>query len=195
MPPIQTLDSTVIDPHYSVFRDVLAPTFRTQLGSGALQARRAYPRPCYQFRLQATHESKAQAEALYGFYLYHQGDTPFYFSGQEWGVIASPLLVGFGNAAQTHFLLPNRNITAGPLVYVAAAPAYDTPVLTSVTLTTSSGLIVFAAAPAVDAKITASYSCRYKCVFYNDGELLLAEEQFYAQLFRYQGLTLREVIP
>jgi hypothetical protein len=195
MPPVMTLNSSILDPHYSIFRDVIAPTLRTKLGGGASSARRLYERPVYQFRLQATHESQPQAEAIYGFYLYHQGDTPFWFDGNQWGTISTPLLVGFGTATQTHYFLPNRHITGSLLVSVTAAPAYDTPVLTAVTATGSSGLIVFAAPPAADAKITATYTCRYKVIFFHEGEVLLSEEQFYNQLYRYQGLVLREVVP
>ena len=96
MPPMQTLDSTVLDFHYSVWRDAIAPTLRTSLGGGASQFRRLYERPVYQFRLQAMHEEPARIEALYGFFLYHQGDTPFWFTGKEWGAPSTPVLVGFG---------------------------------------------------------------------------------------------------
>jgi hypothetical protein len=150
--------------------------------------RRVYERPLYQFRLHASHETRASAEALYGFALYHMGDIPFYWSGNTWGTVTNAVYVGFGTGAQTHFFLPNRNILSGPTVRVAGTP-------TGVTLTASSGLIVFTGAPADTALITAeAYTCRYKCVFWNDSDVLLSEELFANQLSRFEGIVIREVV-
>jgi hypothetical protein len=190
MPPMQTIDQLIVDPHYSVFREVVAPTLRSRVGGGAMQVRRLYERPIYQFRLRAAQETKAQAEALYGFYLYHQGDIPFWFGGKEWGTVATPILTAFGNGTQTQFFLHNRNITGSLQVYLNGVLADPQP-----SLTASSGMITFASAPGADVKITASYTCRYKCVFHSEDDVLLTEEEFYRQLFRYEGLVLRELVP
>jgi len=185
-----TLDNLIVDPHYSVFRDIVAPTLRSRVGGGAMQVRRLYERPVYQFRLRAVHETKAQAEALYGFYLYHQGDVPFWFGGKQWGTVATPILTAFGDGSRTQFFLHNRHITGSLQVYLNDVLANPQP-----TLTASSGLITFSAAPGLDVKITASYTCRYKCVFHGEGEALLTEEEFYLALFRYEGIVLRELVP
>jgi hypothetical protein len=189
--PIQTLTTTILDPHYSIHRETLAPTQRSPIGGGGVILRRFYERPLYQFRLHASHENAAFSQAFYAFAHYHQGDTPFWYGGDKWSAPhnATPATVGYGTGAQTHYYLPNRNILTGPTVKVDG-------VTTAVTLTASSGLIVFGAAPADGTLITAeAYTCKYKCVFWNDGDVLLSEEYFANQLSRFEGILLRELFP
>lgn len=184
--PIQSL---VLDMHYSIVRDVIAPTSRARIGGGAVQVRRLYERPLYRFRVHATHEKRADAEPFAAFAVYHQGDIPFLWSGREYGTVTNAVLVGFGNGTQTNFFLPNRRILTGPTVKVDGTP-------TGVTLTASSGLIVFAAAPADQTKITAEvYTSEYKCLFWNDSEVLSSEEMFYNQLSKFEGIILQEIFP
>jgi hypothetical protein len=185
--PIQTLQ---LDVHYSITRETIAPTQRSFSGGGGVLLRRVYERPLYLFRLHASHEDRASAEAFYGFAAYHMGDIPFYWNGNAWGTVTNAQLVGFGTGSQTHFFLPHRNILSGPTMKVAGVTE------AGFTLTASSGLIVFNSAPADQAIITAeAYTCRYKCVFWMDGDTLLSEELFYQALSRFEGITIREVVP
>jgi hypothetical protein len=160
------------------------------MGGGGVQVRRQFERPLYQFRVHASQEARASAQALYGFAAYHQGDIPFWYSGDIWATPhnTTPGLVGFGDGVTTHFLLPNRHILSGPTMRVAGV------VEAGFTLTASSGLIVFSSAPADQAIITAeAYTCRYKCVFWMGEEVLLSEEQFYQAMSRFEGIILREL--
>src|SRR5262245_39437335 len=133
--PAQTL---TLDVHYSITREIIAPTQRSASGGGGFYLRRNFERPVYQFRLHASHENRTAAQSFYSFLQYHQGDIAFWYSGDIWATPhnSTPALVGFGTEAQTHFFLPNRNILSGPTVKVDN-------VSTAVTLTASSGLIVF----------------------------------------------------
>lgn len=186
--PIQTL---TLDTHYSVFRRIVAPRLATGIGAGATQVRRMYQRPVYQFTIKDSHAVKSAAEALYGFAQYHQGDIAFYWSGNEWGTIANKILFGFGDGVKTQFFLNNRNITTGTI------QAYKDGVLASPqpTIDLTSGLLTFSAAVADQVKLEATYSCKYKVVFDVDSEVLMNEELFYNQLYRYEGIKLREVVP
>jgi hypothetical protein len=186
-PPIQTFAPEL---HYSVIRELLSPTRRISLGGGATGQRRHYERAVWRFRLHATHEVKSALEDISSFYLQHMGDVPFYFSGEQWGTVSTPIHVGWGTGAQTHYFLPNRHVTGSLSVRVAGVVASPPP-----TLTGSSGLIVFSAAPAADAEIRASYTCRYKCIFWNEDEVLLSEEEFVHHLFTIEGIVLSEVVP
>ena len=185
--PMQTL---AIDTHYSIFRRILAPRVQNRLGGGAMQVRRLYERPVYEFGIHDSHAVKTMAETIYGFLQYHQGDTPFWFAGNEWGNIQSPILVGFGDGARTQFFLNNRNITTSTIqMYVNATPTG----ISSIDL--PSGLVTFGAAPASNATISATYQCTYKCVFAVGQDVLQSEEQFYKQLYKYEGITLQELVP
>jgi hypothetical protein len=187
MPPIQTLSLSY---NYSVVREILAPRQVASLGSGAVLVRRKWTRPAYRFRIHALQITKAEMEAFYGFVTYHQGDIAFWFDGNEWGNVASAILVGFGNNSQRDFFLPNRNVTIGTLqMYVSDVPTnvenvnYD------------SGRVRFATAPGTDARITAVYNCRYKCAFWVDDEAMLSFENFTLQLHNVEGIVLREIVP
>lgn len=180
-----------IDPHYSVFRDILAPALTVPLGGGTVQARRRYARPVYQFRVQDRHATKAQAEYIYSFMQYHQGDIPFFFSGGPWSIVELPLLFGFGDGVRTEFFLNNRHIITGTLTTYADT-VLDSP-LPSIDL--ASGLLTYATPPADQARLTAGYQCEYKCTFVSQGETLQSEEHTYANLFKYEGIILREVVP
>lgn len=186
--PIQTLTT---DTHYSIFRSIIAPRLATGIGAGATQVRRKYQRPVYRFAIKDSHAVVSAAESLYGFLQYHQGDIAFYWSGNEWGTVNNAILFGFGDGVKTQFFLNNRNITTGTL------QAYKDAVLASPqpTIDLTSGLLTFSAAVADQVKLTATYSCRYKCVFDLDGDVLQNEENFYKNLFKYEGIHLREVVP
>lgn len=322
----------VIDPHYSVVRQTMAPQFTTPIGAAAFQARRGWERPVFQFRLRLQQEAKDYAEYLYGFYIERQGDRWFWFDGKQWGDLDSAVLVGYGNGTQTQFFVPNRHIISdfdsfegglwtadvgsgwvlernrrhartgffvakrtstgngaiqrdigfearpnwtfsisalfktapgtdgqayvgiawydeggnflsftnaaavmGELsTYTASSGSITAPanaftgnarlvvenqtsgtwyaddilviptssmiveqegVGVTVSLMNSSGLITFAAAPADGAEIRALYRCRYKTAFVVEGQVLLTDEEFYNQTYRYEGITLREVVP
>src|SRR5262245_8024029 len=96
--PIQTLS---LDTHYSIFRRQIAPTLRTKLGGGAVQVRRQYQRPVYEFTIKDSHAIQSAAEAFYGFAQYHQGDIAFLWSGGPWGTVSTPILFGFGDGTRT----------------------------------------------------------------------------------------------
>jgi len=186
--PIQTL---TLDTHYSIWRHMVAPRLATGIGAGATQVRRMYQRPVYRFTIKDSHAVKSAAEALYGFAQYHQGDIAFYWSGNAWGTIANKILFGFGDGTRTQFFLNNRHITTGTLqAYTDGVLANPQP-----TIDLPSGLLTFSTAVADQVKLEATYNCRYKVVFELDSETLMHEEMFYAQLYKYEGITLREVVP
>lgn len=187
-PPMQTL---TLDTHYSIHRRIHAPRLSQRTGGGSSQVRRLWERPAYSFVLQDSHAIKSAAEALYGFMQYHQGDRPFWFSGNEWGNAETPLHVDYGDGTRTQFLLNNRWITTGTLqAYTDGTLASPQP---SIDLPT--GLLTYTTAPADQARLTASYQCVYRCVFAPDGEVLQDEEMFYAKLYRYQGIQVQELVP
>jgi hypothetical protein len=119
---IQTLS---LDVHYTITRDIIAPTQRSPSGGGGVMFRRLYERPLYQFTLRAVHEHRASAQALYGFAHYHQGDIAFWYSGDIWATphTTTAALIGFGDGARTHFFLPNRHILSGPTIKVNGSGA------------------------------------------------------------------------
>ena len=98
-PPIQTFTAEI---HYSVIREMLAPTRRVQLGGGATGNRDRYERVVWMFRLHATHERQSADEEIYSFFLEHRGSIPFWFSGEKWGTVTTPIFVGWGTGSQTH---------------------------------------------------------------------------------------------
>ena len=184
--PIQTLN---LDSHYSVFRSIMAPRLQANVGNGVMQARRKYRRPTYIFRVHDSMAIQSQAEYLYSFAQYHNSDTPFWWSGGPWATPSTPLLIDFGDGSRTQFFLPNRNITVSTTaVYDNGSPS----TISSVDLT--SGLVTLSSAPADGHTITATFTCKYKVVFELEQDTLLNEEQFYAHLFRYEGIVLREVL-
>jgi len=186
--PIQTLS---LDTHYSIYRDMVAPQLTGQLGGGAMQRRRRYERPTYRFRVRNSHATKADAEYLYSFLQYHQGDIPFWWSGNAWGVLDNPILFGFGDGVRTQFFLNNRNITAASYSIFGNAVAIG-----GVTVDLPSGLVTFGSgAPADGVKLTAKYNCTYKVVFAGDSEILQSEELMYEHLYKYEGITLVELVP
>src|SRR4026209_2702362 len=95
-----SIQTYTIDPHYSILRRILAPTRRSAVGGGAMAVRRQWERPVYEFVLKDSHAHKASAEYLYGFARYHQGDIPFVWSGNQWGVLSTPLLFDFGDGVR-----------------------------------------------------------------------------------------------
>lgn len=173
---------------YSVTRDVLMPRMTSPLGGGAVHLRRRYDRPAYAFHIQATHEDKDDDNTLFSFFAQHL-DTPFWFTGDEWRNQNVVFQIGFGTGARTQWFLPNRNIRGGLQVFEGSI-RNDT-----VTLDKASGLITFPVAPTLNRPITAAYLCRYKVVFWPQGEAMFSEEQFYHQLYRMAGIMLREVVP
>lgn len=187
-PPIQTL---TLDGHYSVFRRIIAPTRVSRLGGGAMQVRRLYQRPIYEFVLHDDMRTQADAEYLYSFMQYHQGDRGFFFAGNEWGLVSTPLLFGIGDGVTTVFSLNNRYIESGTLVtYTNGTQDGSTP-----SLEPELGTVTYASPPALGALLTATYDCKYLCFFVESGDVLQSEEYFYQKLFRYPGIVLREQIP
>jgi len=178
--------------HYSIFRRILAPTRRSAVGGGASVVRRQWERPVYEFVLHSSHAHKASAEYIFQFAQYHQGDIPFWWSGDTWGNVTTPLLFGFGTGTRTQFFLNNRNILTATLqTYtngVLDGPGTAHPDLPS-------GLLTYVSAPADDMPLAATYGCKYLCVFANEGEVLMNEELFYNNLFRYEGIVIRELVP
>lgn len=189
MAGLLTLDHTILWPHFSLFREILAPTLVNALGGGTMQTRRRYPRPTYQFRLHDSEQVQASAEALYGFAVFVQGDMPFWFDGGAYGTLSTPTLYALGDGVRTQFLLPNRHITGGTL------QTYTNDVLDAVqpTCDLASGLVTHAAAPSGTLK--AMYACTYKCVFVLQGDALLSAENFAHQLYKADGIILKEFIP
>ena len=173
---------------YSITRDVLVPRMASMLGGGAVHVRRRYDRPAYAFHVQATHEDKDDDNAFFSFVNQHL-DTAFWFSGDEWLTQSINVQIGFGNNVRTQWFLPNRNIRGGLHVYEGSEENL------TMTLDKASGLITFSSAPALNMSITAGYICRYKCVFWPQGDAMLSEQQFYHQLYRMEGIMLREVVP
>lgn len=176
--------------HYTILRRIIAPS-RTGIRSAAgRETRRLYERPIYEFTIQSTMVIQEDAEAFYGFVQYHQGDIAFLFNAGPWTAPSTPLLFGFGDGVTTEFYINNRHITTGTI------QTYQDAVLDSPTpgIDLEAGLLTYATAPVDQARLTAQYTCLYPCVFSNNQEVLLNEELFYATLFRYQGIVLREFI-
>lgn len=259
--PLQTLE---LDSHYSIFRAILSSTRATPLGAGATQVRDRYSRPCYRFTLKDSHAVPATAEYLYSFMQYHRGSQPFWFSGNSWGVVTTPVLFGFGDGVRTQFFLNNRHVhlpfltvyhqdppvayagaawsRVGNVVTFVAPPTDDAtlslrtdqgmhlvfgtgdgvttvyslakfsayvytgmvlyaeeppdPYLTSEwSLDGASGLLSFTGTPTDQSKLSAIYTCSYKCTFEVEGDILQDQELFYHNLSRFEGIKLREVIP
>ena len=186
--PIQTL---TLNTHYSIHRRILMPSHQSRTGGGGAFVRRGFERPVYEFVLQDLHANKDAAEALYGFLQYHQTDLVFWYSGDQWGTISTPILFGFGDGATKQFLLNNFWITAGTLAtFQDGVPDSPAPSLEAET-----GLLTYGAAPPLNAKLTATYQCQYLCVFAPDSEILQNEQLFYAKLFSYPGVVIRVQTP
>lgn len=178
-----------LHPFYTIQRTLQAPRLMASLGGLVMQATRRAERPTYAFTLRDPLRRQAEAEALYSFAAYHQGDRAFWWSGDIWGTPSTPLLVGFGDGAQTEFFLPNRHITNIPEAYVDGALASPQPSVDS-----APGLLTFASPVGVGARITAQYTCRYKVVF-ADADAVLNESYIAEALFRYEGIGLVEIVP
>lgn len=163
----------------------MAPRLATPVGGGASQLRRRYARPLYQFTLNETQSTRAEATALLGFLTFVQGDIPFFWSGGEWGTQNTPLLVGYGDGVRQQFLLPNRYITGNLEVQVNGV-AIPTPGLDGATGLLSLPTIAWG------ALITATYTCTYRVTLWQEGETLATEENIALGLFRRQGIVFRE---
>lgn len=184
--PVQTF---LLDTHYPIERRILRPRLASPLGGGSFQVRDPWERPIYEFTIKDSHAIKSAAEYIYSFAQYHGGSRPFWWSGNTHGVVSTPILFGFGDGARTHFLLNNRWIQSGEQIYINA-------VLTGAySIDASSGLISFVSPPADQAVLTAMYNCVYKVVFWYEQEVLMNERLVYANLFQYEGIVLREMVP
>lgn len=181
--PLETL---VIDPNYSIQRTILTPQLRSQVGDGRVRVRRQSARPVYQFTLIDRQQNAATADALWQFARRHQGDTPFWWSGDQWGALSSPVLVGEGDGVKTTFWLPNRFLLDVPLVYLDDVLASTQP-----DADVTRGQLLFAAPVMAEVVITARYTCRYQVLFWFGEDTLLTQELFYKQLFT-TGVILRE---
>src|SRR5262249_5458547 len=106
-----------LDPHFPLVRRVIAPTRRTPLGGGAMQVRRQWPTPAYEFVLSEKQADPAKLRELWGFFAFFQGDQPFWIyqaNNPLFDVPSSdPIMFARGDGTQKQFFLPNRNIAVG----------------------------------------------------------------------------------
>lgn len=185
---MQTFDLPV---HYPSVRTIQAPTLSAEVGGGTVQVRRKYHRPTYQFRVHNTHADLYDAHHFFAFAQYHQGDIPFWYGGDFWGIVQTPILITFGDGVRTQFYLPNRHILDVPVLYLNNV-LYQGP---QPTLDATTGLLTFASPPGDTVSLTATYSCRYKVVFDAKQLDLMTEQRIYDQLFQYEGIIFKEIVP
>lgn len=143
-----------------------APTLRSQIGGGAVQLRRQWQRPYYEFTIPLKLGDRADAEDLAGFIAYHQGDIAFWYDGGPYGDIQNPVLIGIGDGALKDFYVPFRNLTTATWHFYV-----DGTEDTNVTLNLDSGLVSFTSAPASTKDVTAKGQCKFKCVFWGEQQL------------------------
>jgi len=183
------LETLILDPHYTITRQILLPGTARPTGGGAVSAHRRSSRVTYQFTVSDRQRVQADAEYLYNFVQRHQGDIPFWWDAQDWGQPSTPLIVGFGDGVRVTFALPNRYLTAPAIVYVDDVLLTPQPACDLVR-----GIVTLASAPAEDAVVTAGYQCVYKMVVWASDEALMSEQAFYKRLFSVEGLTFHEFI-
>lgn len=178
--------------HYTVQRRILSPVRQQPFGVGLTQVHSPWSRPAYEFVLRASPVFlQSDAEALYGFMQYHQGDRPFWYDGDIWGSQSTPIFIGKGDGSRRQFYLPNRHILEDSLT--AYADEVEADPAPEVALRT--GLLLFEDPLDTGAVLKATYACRYPCVFVEDSGTLQTEEQLHDALFGYQGIRIREMVP
>jgi hypothetical protein len=191
MPPLLWIDD-VLQPAYSVFREIVAPQLKAPLGAGAILHRRQYARPLSRFRLRAPHETIATSTHLWAFVAFHQGDIPFAFSGLHYGdLTATPFFIALGDGATRDLLLPHRNVSEVK-VYVGTRGATGTPVPLG-QVNSAAGSLTLSSPPASGAYIRATYRCWFKTILDHEGETALTEEHFYYDSLRYEQIVLLEI--
>jgi hypothetical protein len=189
--PLLVLDD-YLTPAYSVFRETVAPQLQTPLGAGVVQHRRQYARPLSRFRLQAPQEVWQRASNFWAFVSYVQSDIPFRFSGYQYGNHSlTPFFVAFGDGQTRDVLLPHRNVS-NVTIYVGTRGQTGTPVPIA-TLNSAAGSLTLSSAPAFNSYIRATYANWYKCLFDVQGDVLLTEDNYYLDQYRYESVLVIEV--
>jgi hypothetical protein len=179
----------LLNPNYEVKMDFLAPAARDPLGQGNMLSKRAWSRGRHSFTLRAQLQIKEEAEALYEWYQYHQGDTAFRFDGAQWGKVERPMFFGYGDGDTTDFFLPRRNI------YPSSWITYENRIAKTdwTVISQSEGSIHYETAPAENAELTGKGWNWFPCLFFYEQEKAFTSSEFYHRLFGSEGIELREV--
>lgn len=151
-----------------------APVARHMLTGSAFQARRRSSKVRHRWALRIPHYDDAGLGYFFGFFNIVQQDTSFWFDGAGMGNVVD-VQVAETDGSQTEFLLPHDNIVESSLVCkINGAIKEDW------TLTGSSAALVFNTAP-VGGILTASYTCKFLCVFDAGDQGVIAERFFHGK--------------
>lgn len=165
-----------------------APVIRHTLTGSVFQARRRSVKVRHKWALKIPHYDSSGLGSFFGFFNIVQQDIPFWFDGAGMGTVVD-VLVSETDGSQTEFLLPHDNITEASLVCKV-----NGVVKADWTLTGSSGALVFATPPAAGT-LTASYTCKFLCVFDAGEEGITAERFFHAATTQHftVDMTIQEI--
>jgi len=182
----------IVNPRLPISCTPQAPTIRSPIGGGQFQARRRATHLFKEFRFNAQFTSRGDAEDFQAFMQFHQGDTPFWFDGGDWGDIQTPVHIAFGDGSTTDFYLPRLNCLAPSWVLHV-----NRVLRTDWTMFEGPGLVSFGAPPPANAEITGYGRNRFKCVFWFGDTMSPQDEDFEddlgGRIYQQQEIVLREV--
>jgi len=150
-------------------------------------------RPMYRFTLTYDAISRSHMQELQGLHAYHQGATPFYWNGGEFGAVENYCLIGVADGRSTAYYLPNRNLNASSFsARMLTTDTGVTSITTDYTLRTW-GQVDFGTAPSSGQEIYAKWACNYLVNFDPNG---LKMEQIARNVYKTQfTLTENALVP
>ena len=154
-------------------------------------------RPAYRFTLQVGPLNKSEVECLSALHAYHQGGTPFFWSGGDYGVVENYNLVGEGDGNQRQFYLPNRYIDIDSLAVRTLRPSTGATSnwTTGYSLNPGPGVITFYNSintiPRSGDDVQARYACQYNVYFAPSGILV---EEIAAGIYEAELVLLENVL-
>jgi hypothetical protein len=153
-----------------------APVMADDLGGGAKQFRRKWPRPLSSWEFVVPGKQEL-LEPIIGLLDYAQADSPIWFDGAGFTEVLEPRIVGVGNGTDTDFPLPHRFVlVSSAVIYLSGAANNAWAPLGG------DGIVMdqirFTSAPAAESQITAIYRRKTKCVLVASENLFDRERQF-----------------
>lgn len=178
----------LLPPSWPIESNYVAPTRRTEVGSGAYMTQRRYFKLYRWFRLGFRANDQYEQERLEELMAFCRLDTPFWFDGAGRGEITTPERFWDGDGVTKEFMLPFNNCFPPSWVF------YENGVeKTDWTMVGEVGAITFTTAPEDESEITGSGIRQFKVKAMGEQDRLFdTDSEFAPQLYQ-QGVTLMEV--
>jgi len=145
-------------------------SIQAEVGGGAQSLTDVWERKLLTWTISSSLENRAQMEHHQDMVTYHRGSRVFWFDGALHGDNQERRFLGYGDGFRTDFLIPYRWVYAPSLVV-----SVNGAVVTSWTLTESTGLLRFNSAPSTGSQVhTERFKCRMKAFFVVESDKLYA---------------------